>query len=82
MQELKIRVRKVVIVTGRGTDKISIDLNQASPIANNDYLSVDFDAKPNTGYDYVTDYMGINPDLVEVINITPITLHFRKQNDS
>jgi len=78
MQELTIRVRKVVILTGRGTDKVSIDLNQSSPIANNDYLSIDFDAKPGTGYDYVTEYMGIRPELVEVINIAPVILQFKK----
>lgn len=67
---LCVDVTKVIIVTGRGADKISLQTTEDSPTPDvtEEPLCLDFSVAAGDGYHYVTEVLRIDEEYVEVIN--------------
>jgi hypothetical protein len=63
-------ITKVMIVTGRGTDKVSLYTTEDSPCpgVTKESLGLDFAVAVGGGYRYVTEVLKIDEEYVEVIN--------------
>lgn len=64
---LCVDVTKVVILTGRGADKVSLFTTENSPTFEMEPLVLNFDVTAGLGFKYVTEVLRC--DNVEVINV-------------
>jgi hypothetical protein len=64
MRELNgLRIREIVMIVGRGTDKISMLTDKPSPHKNNsEDLCFSFDATAGCGRTYLLEVFGFEPD--------------------
>jgi hypothetical protein len=69
MQNITFYVSRVVIVCGSGPDYVFLHTTNLSPCPNlsKESLSLDFEVAAGDGFRYVTEHLGIDPSLVEVI---------------
>jgi hypothetical protein len=67
---LCVDVTRVSVITGRGSDKISIHTTEESPTpgVTKEPLCLDFVVQAGDGYRYVTEVLRIDDEYVEVIN--------------
>lgn len=68
-QNLLVTITKVTLITGYGCDKVLLHTCFLSPYPNisKESLALDFSVASGDGYRYVTQHLGIRPELVEVI---------------
>jgi hypothetical protein len=65
---LCVDVTKVVILVGKGADKVSLFTTEDSPTFEKEPLSLDFTTTAGRGFKYVTEVLRIDDEYVEVIN--------------
>jgi hypothetical protein len=78
MYELTLKVRKAIVVSGRGNDKCSIDVEAPTQFPNLGYEPfLSFDTSPGHGVQWLVS-LGIPRELIEVIDLPPTEYKFSR----
>jgi len=65
---LCVDVTKVIVLTGRGADKVSLFTTEDSSFFGDGPLVLNFAVSAGQGFKYVTEVLRIDDEYVEVIN--------------
>jgi hypothetical protein len=65
---LCVDVTKVIILTGKGADKVSLFTTEDCPTFEKEPLVLNFDVSAGQGFKYVTEVLRVDDEYVEIVN--------------